>query len=94
MAKIKWNGDTSKNSPYFNLRQAGLSHNEVVARLGVDAMDLEAEREGSAIRSASEVRVKKSSKKPKIGSVNSETLDNSFYKHYGYSGYVAKKEEN
>lgn len=94
MAKLNWTGDTSKNSPYFNLRQAGLSHNEAVARLGIDSIDLEAEREGASIQRSSEVRVKKSSKKPKIGPVNSRTLDNSFSERYGYSGYTARKEED
>jgi len=59
----------------------------------LDAIDLEAEREGSAIRSANEVRVKKSNKKPKVGTVNSGTLDESFGGRYGNSGYTAKKEE-
>lgn len=94
MVKIKWNGDTSKNSPYFNLRQAGLSHNEAVGKLGMDSIDLEAEREGQSIKKASEVRVKKSSKKPKVGPINSGTLDESFFERYGYSGYTAKKEED
>ena len=58
----------------------------------LDAMDLEAAREGKSIQKASETRVKKSSKKPKIGPVNSKTLDDSFFERYGYSGYTAKKE--
>jgi hypothetical protein len=56
----------------------------------MDTLDLEAEREGQSIKKASEVRVKKSSKKPKVGTVNSGTLDESFFGRYGNSGYTAK----
>ena len=57
----------------------------------LDAIDLEAEREGSAIKKSSEVRVKKASKKPKVKPVDSRMLDELFFEHYGYSGYTARK---
>jgi len=59
----------------------------------MNAIDLEAEREGQSIKKASETRVKKSSKKPKVGPVGSRTLDKSFVDRYGNSGYTAKKGE-
>lgn len=93
MAKLNWSGDTSKGSPYHGLRQAGLSHNEAVAKLGMDEIDLAAEREGASIERSSEVRVKKHSKAPKIKPVDSRTLDESFDRHYGYGGYTARRED-
>ena len=56
----------------------------------MDEFDLAAEREGQSIKKASETRVKKSSKKPKVGPVSSRTLDKSFVDRYGDSGYAAK----
>ena len=92
--RVIWNGDTSSGSPYFRLRQEGLSHNEAVARLNLDPIDLEAEREGSAIRKANESRVRKASKKAKVKSVDSNTLDKAFFNHYGYNGYTSRSKEN
>jgi len=59
----------------------------------LDRFDEEAEREGASIEKSSEVRPKKTAKKPKIKAVDSRTLDESFDRHYGYSGYTAKKED-
>jgi len=58
----------------------------------LDEFDLEAEREGKSIQRSSEVRVKKSSKKPKIKPVDARTLDEEFDAHYG-SGYTSRGEE-
>ena len=59
----------------------------------MDKFDLEAEREGESIKKASETRVKKAGKKPKVGPVDSRTLDKSFVDRYGDSGYVAREED-
>lgn len=59
----------------------------------LDEFDLAAEREGQAVKKASETRVKRASKKPKVGIVDSRTLDKSFVDRYGNSGYIAKKED-
>jgi len=58
----------------------------------IDPIDLEAEREGSAIRKSNEVRTKKASKKSKIKSVDAKTLDVSFFEHYGYGGFTSRGE--
>ena len=60
----------------------------------MDAIDLEAEREGASIQKSNEVRVKRSSKKPKIGPVDSRTLDKSFVDRYGNSGYTAEGDKD
>lgn len=67
-------------------------HKKLVPHM--DAIDLEAEREGQSIKKASEVRVKRTNKKPKVGPVDSRTLDDSFFEHYGYSGYTVKRGED
>jgi len=59
----------------------------------MDEFDLEAEREGLSIKKASETRVKNAGKKPKVGPVDSRTLDKSFNERYGDSRYVARNED-
>jgi len=59
----------------------------------VDEIDLAAEREGQSIKKSSERRVKKVGKKPKITPVNARMLDDEFDRHYGHSGYTARRED-
>ena len=57
-----------------------MSRKEARMRMNLDAIDMEAEREGSAIQSSNENRPKKVSKKAKTKSVNSKVLDDAFIK--------------
>lgn len=74
---------------YFQLHQKGLSRNAAVAKLNIDPIDLEAEREGTAIGKSNKVRVKRASKRSKVKLVNSKVLDKAFFEHYGYSDYIS-----
>lgn len=59
----------------------------------LDVMDLEAEKEGQSIKRSSEVRVKRTGKKPKINPVNARMMDDEFDARYGY-GYEARKADD
>jgi len=58
----------------------------------LDAMDLEAEREGIAIGKFNEIRVKNHSKKLKVRTVDSKVLDKAFSDNIGCD-YISRKEE-
>ena len=55
-------------------------------------MDEEAEREGIALEKSREFKTKKPGKKLKTKPVTTKVLDESFFDHYGYGGYISKKE--
>ena len=57
----------------------------------MDAMDLEAEREGSAIKKSNENREENHGKKIKVRSVDSKILDKTFNDNIGCD-YVSKRD--